>query len=101
MAADLADASVHRFFQAALAATGLDFVLIAFELERIDRCYVGVDFGECTVVDEEVDILLMADGIVASALRADPMPASQGHLVVGVATLFALDPDALGNFALY
>ena len=43
--------------------------------------------------------MLVSYGIVPGAFGADPMIALKGDFVVGVAALFALDPDALGDLA--
>ena len=50
-------------------------------------------------ISEKVLSSLVPDGIVPGAFGADPVIALQRDLVVGVAALFALDPDPLGDFA--
>ena len=99
MSADSAHASVDRFFALALAAPVFDFVPVPFEFERVDRCNCGIGFAEGAIVDQEIDVLLVSYGIVPGAFGADPMIALKGDFVVGVAALFALDPDALGDLA--
>ena len=70
------------------------------KLQRIGSRDAGVEFDEAAGVGQLLHVLLVTDGEVIAAVRADEEAALESVLVSGLATLLALAPDTFRDLAL-